>query len=229
MSNVSLSYGIRDKTSFLRTFIDKEFPQLPSLSRDINRKLIRYLSINHPKHGNFYDYTLVGTALDYRIRYCFTSEAHLTDICQQAFVFISSVFPATDFFNKLYDHHGGGRHLVKKFNLDANILLSNLNPTKLRLALPDEVQLCRFCLLLARLDHARRSMDPAYFYEDMRTGNFDVSRHMAAAAPELVADLVALTEKVVEGQLVGVLKDLSVVHHGKCLQGCSVLNEGLGL
>ena len=220
---MALTYELRDKTSFARTFVDRELPHLQGLSRAINKRLVCYADIESAKHANFYLYTLIGTAIDYRIRAFFAPAPHLGGTVHGGLVMIKGADFAggegLEFPNKLTLFKKKGQRLVEDFNSASEKLLSELGPTNRRLAPAEEDRLCRFCLLLARLDHARRNWDTSYFAEDMRIGDFDIDVHISAADPTLVADLVALAGQAFEQRRSDIFANFSVVHHGCALAG----------
>jgi hypothetical protein len=68
---MSLSSELEYKSSYIRQFLDKEFPHLRALCRETNKRL-KILPCIAPPLCPDKRRSLVGGAIDYRIRLCFS-------------------------------------------------------------------------------------------------------------------------------------------------------------
>lgn len=68
---MSLSSHLDDRTSPIGQFIRQRFSQTAQLTRVANQQLKNAQTIRPPQAGTGYPYAIIGTAIDYRLRYAF--------------------------------------------------------------------------------------------------------------------------------------------------------------
>jgi hypothetical protein len=143
---VSLTLEIRDKQSPTRLFIDREFPHLGQLSREINKSLRRFDGLQYPKHPDLYTYSVIGTAIDYRIRCFFTDAPFVAWPIQhglQKFKYVWKIeTPERVVVNRFW-----GKPAVKlksEFNARSKALLKQLHPLRRLPRGRTEERLCRY-------------------------------------------------------------------------------------
>ena len=224
---MSLTSELRTKSSFARTFIDREFPHLQALSIEINKSLRCFDAIEHTKYPDLYTYSIIGTATDYRIRAFFTKSSYLGSGIQRGLWTLAA--PSGIMTTKLvsgrwkviddFENQLHGRSLNIEFNKYSKRLFSKIDPARQTLRPAQEQRLCRYCVVLARIDHAGRGSD-AFFRDAMKTGIFDVERLVAAVDGRWVDDIAVLTKSFREKNA-GLIGSFSNVFDGNTLAGSS--------
>lgn len=155
--------------SFVRRYIDSNFPDLKNIVRACNRRL-REQGLVEQKQIHKHDAVsmLVGTAIDYRIRAYFRSDLHRS----------GRVATGLSFLEALTEHRkvtmlGAGLeqietaenvwHHKRKEKIAAKLIASfrkftaDVRPERRRLTAQSEERLCRYCILFAYLDWIGRA------------------------------------------------------------------------
>ena len=149
---MSLTLEIRDRQSPARLFIDREFPHLGMLSREINKSLRRFDGLQYLKHPDLYTYSVIGTAIDYRIRSFFTDAPFRAWPIQnglQKFKYVWKIeTPERVVVNRFWGKRAA--KLAAQFNARSRTLLKQLRPLRRLPRGRTEEKLCRYCILLAR-------------------------------------------------------------------------------
>ncbi len=208
---MSLTSEVQNPDSFVRKFIDREFPHLKNLSAEITKELKAYRNLEYPKYSDTYAYTLVGTATDYRIRFLYTRDAHKSVTIEQGLKKLQY----------LYSYEFEGREYINKLsNLDAGYtLLDDFYRQSLPLiSKSDEEALCRFCIFLAKIDHFRRGTSIFHFHEAMITGVFDLEKQIESAEKVWVDDVRQMAANYRETNAAALSRKLKV-RHGSVLAG----------
>lgn len=163
---MSLISHLKDSASPARQFMYDRFPNIQAISRECKTKLSGATTLRPDTQGSNYPYNIIGTALDYRLRYYF------------------AVTPP----EKLVAWHGAsrlgwGHGDIPLFDLRTGEILINADtgeelygpdffpsledtlrkilPVNRRLMRSDEEQLNRYCVVLALLEVIARSGDIA--------------------------------------------------------------------
>jgi hypothetical protein len=210
---------LRDKTSAARSFIDREFPHLSGMSREINKSLRQFAGLEYFKHSNLYTYSLIGTAMDYRVRSFFTDAPYRAGPVQDGLLKFKYVWKIETGKRTILNRLCGrpAEKLITQFNRYSRELFEKLRPMRRNLSSRAEDKLCRYCVLLARLDHFRRGQD-YYFWETMDAGRFDIDAHLASIDPRWIED-VFRTAAAYRSRHTKLIRTFSNVHHGKPLTG----------
>ena len=150
---MSLTSELSQKNSFVRQFIQDEFPHIGDLCRQLNHQLgsIPNPTVTYDKRTA----SLVGTAFDYRVRSYFSDEPQKSVAIQAG---VRSM-------NLLYSMAAKDGEIIRSaWNESAaqslfealKQFIRHARPKGRRLPEAEEEYLCRFCALLAQLDNAGR-------------------------------------------------------------------------
>lgn len=188
---MSLTTELRDRASPVTRFFMEHFPNIRPIQKAWRRKVAgsKTLHPHFPTKGRRYErppYNTIGTALDYRLRYYFSARSPLFAAAWGAL---------------LYEH---GRMiedppvvpapmLISAFFVSLDKKLSRLQPVRRRLKRPQEVQLCRYCYVLALFEELYRAgweIDSPLYYLDSTATVDDL---LSVAAPAWVDDLCNLS------------------------------------
>jgi hypothetical protein len=216
---MSLTVELRDKTSAARTFIDREFPHLRQMSREINKSMRCFDGLEYFKHPDLYTYSVIGTAVDYRVRSFFTDAPYLAWPVQNGLLTFKYVWTIDVDGRTIVNRFWGkpAEKLVPLFNRYSREFFKELRPTRRILSPRSEQMLCRYCALLARLDHFRRGQD-YYFWETMESGRFDIEGCLRLTEPRWIED-ISQTAAAYQKKHAALIRTFSKVHHGKPLTG----------
>ena len=182
---ISLTSHLRDSESPIRRFMHKHFPNTAPIARDLHAKLAGVKTIRPAKKV---PYTLLGTAIDYRLRYYFavTSfsefDAYLGAMLMQHNVTALVGWP------------GVSKGLMGEFFRSLERLLKRLRPVGRRLRRPQEEVLNRCCVVLALFDEAFHSS--SWFIGSPIVSpkpKMTVDGLMAIAKPHWIDDLCSLS------------------------------------
>lgn len=143
---MSLSSHLDDRTSPIGQFIRQRFSQTTALTKDANRRLKEAATLRPVvAAGEAYPYAVLGSAIDYRIRYAF------------------AITP----YERLVAHHGAlllsnpgayySRRLVKAFFESLSAALQALEPVGRRLNAAEERVLDGYCYVLSLFEQVFRS------------------------------------------------------------------------
>jgi hypothetical protein len=189
-----LSRQAKSNKSFVSYFIEERF-NLKRLSAEI-RENLKNKTTHRPKHRN---YTLVGTAVDYRIRAYFSDQPHL---CEAVSSGLSLV--------------GGTK--CKSSQASLNKLFVNTKPSRRSLEDFEEHRLCAYCVVVAQLDAIYR-VGPVFAEKYVKNFKENKLEKIADTVdPEVVADLVQLSKGFRQMQS-NLIKSFRRVHVGKSLPG----------
>lgn len=218
---MSLTSELRSKDSFARTFIDREFPHLQALSIEINKSLRCFDAIEHTKHPDPHTYSIIGTAADYRIRSFYTNapyRGHIVESGLRGFESIHSIETLDDYIENRFHGRSSDNGLAAEFKKFSEHFFSKLAPARRALKSKQEERLCRYCILLARITHARRSFDYSYFYDAMKSGKLNIDKFMNAVDQQWVDDMAVLASSYYHSNA-KVIRTFSNIFHGNVLTG----------
>jgi hypothetical protein len=189
-----LNRQAKSSKSFLSRFIEGRF-DLKRLSTEI-RENLKNKATRFPNHRN---YTLVGTAIDYRIRAYFSNRPYL---CTAVISGLSLI----------------GNTTCKNSQTSLSRLFMNAKPARRFLGDRKEHRLCAYCVVVAQLDAIFR-VGPLFAEEYI--GKFRKLKFEKIADtvdPEVIADLVQLSTSFRQAQS-SLIKDFRRTQAGKTLQG----------
>ncbi len=197
---MSLTSNLREQNSFVRLFIDNQFPHLQELSANINKSLPNFDTNKYPKYPDSFTYSIIGTAADYRIRSFFTNEPYKATIVQSGLEFFRSV------------------QLLAEFNKYSARFFSQAKSLRRTLKPKQEERLCRYCVFLARITHGRRSWDFSYFDDAMSSGICDIETLVATIDPKWLDDISNLASNYYSDNA-RLIRKFSKAFHGCSLAG----------
>lgn len=148
---MSLTSHLNDPKSAVRNFLFKRFPNIGPLVKECRNKLVGVQTICPPRD---IPYRLIGTAIDYRIRYYFRASDHL--IAYDGLV----NYPEVVAWLLGWDKFPKG--LTLEFMIELVNSLKKLRPFRRKLGRPQEELLNRYCIVLALFEQAYRA---AYWVE----------------------------------------------------------------
>jgi hypothetical protein len=225
---MSLTSDLKNKQSFIRTFIDAHFSNLPEISRECNRAL-RPLGTAENPHGHKVVSMLVGTAIDYRIRGYFRRAIHHSDMVRQGILNLQRIDacqitvtgktgrPKLKWVDNPWyadRNRSVGERLTASFErFGSRITLRR------RLGPQDEERMCRYCILFAYLDWIGRAPFGNSATERMiLLGLSTVTQMLRGVDAAIVADVARLSGLFIERQL-ALIKDARKVVIGRALEG----------
>lgn len=193
-SSMSLTTGLNDPHSRIARFLRRNFPATSSTSRRYNPGIYRLPTIKPKAEYSVVEYTLVGTAVDYRVRFALGPMPLRKTAAYRGARFLVSegVASAT---------------LVKRFFSSLDEFTDAAVPYRNRLSAENERQLARFCLVLAHLERADRteiSEDTIFDLVAPRSAN--PRALLALAVSSHVADVVELAIDVRQRLPAGTLR-----------------------
>lgn len=149
---MSLTSHLKDVTSPVRLFIDETFPALRKLTKEYRQYIGKNFTTIEPIHKN---YTLAGTAIDYRFRFIFEvpklPELIASQSVQRLYIVGNS---ANNNQAKIFLIFGElGQTLLDDFSQWVNQFHQSGNILEEKL----EYELLRYCVCLAQLDEFYRS------------------------------------------------------------------------
>lgn len=215
---MSLTFELQSKDSFVRRFIDAEFPHLQKLSKQINSSLERYESDLHQLYQKTVLYMLAGTAMDYRIRMYFSDTPHKQGALATGLSAIRGA-SISGYRNPWFDLHKSREYIgiSGKLILSFERFVKQFKPVRRRLAPSKEEQLCRYCVLFAHIDFFRRFSPGALEYL-IKIGSHDVNSMLKAMDKDVVKDIMDLSSRFYSENK-KLLKGFSKVYVGKSLAG----------
>jgi hypothetical protein len=178
-----------------RIFIDEWFPGLRHLSKRCNDTLRELPVPDHPHYAEWYAYSVIGTAVDYRIRSFFTNAPHRATTIQEGLtaIWATSVQTDTGWIENAFSFNGEYRDLTERFNSWSARFLLRSSAVRRVHSKSLETTLCRYCVvLLAWIDHARRGYGLPFFYAAMQAGVFDPKELMGSINHRWVEDVARL-------------------------------------
>jgi hypothetical protein len=183
----TLTQAVREDT-FVRRFIDREFPHLQSVSRALNRKIRQLEPYYIPNYTSKYLYMLVGTAIDYRIR-AYLTEQPVGDAVLKGL----SILNSFSLSGNLWSTSKGqvAKNIIKSFATH----VKDVRPKRKLLSIADEEKLCRYCVLLAHLDFIYRASLFSPSWEWMiKIASTEIHEMLIASAePQIIEDVMALS------------------------------------
>jgi len=207
---MSLTSDLKTNGSFVRTFVDAHFAKLSDVSRECNRELRPFCSVENP-HAHKVVSMLVGTAIDYRIRGYFRRGVHRANMVQKGIFSLQRI-------ESLHAEVAGksGKPIIKlvknpwfsrRKKRVAERLLASFQRfaanVKLRRKLDprDEERMCRYCILFAYLDWIGRAPFGNSATERMiLLGQTTIAHMLRGIDPSIVADVVRLSTLFAERQ-----------------------------
>lgn len=216
---MSLSHHLNDRTSPIRTFVDTYFVFQP-LSRHVNKELKSIPTTHRPDYIGFYEFTLAGTAADLMVAGLFDRNIHNRAAVRAGLDVLSK---SENYFSDAWNTWGNGHpfqddvldppkttaviEAFEHFSSQRNFC--ELDDASMR-------QYARFCILFAKVDHARRSFS---FGPLMRLGPLSVEEKLEeASTQEMVDDLLNLFTAFVQRHSLSKAKPSSVAV-GQTLKG----------
>lgn len=171
---MSLSSHLADSTSPIGQFIKQRFSQIKSLTKEANRQLGSSYTVRPVGQG--YPYTIIGTAIDYRIRYTFgitpyrklvawhgatmlafksLESEHDVSVSLEDWIDAAVALP----FDPMMGIAAGPYpiKLLEAFFGSLERFLNTVQPVKRRLDVEDERILARYCYVLCLFEQVFRA------------------------------------------------------------------------
>lgn len=189
----SLTAHLKSKESPVRCFIEKEFPHLRDLSRELNLSLSGFQKLAHERNSVKYLYTLAGTAIDYRIRIYFSDRPQDASVILKGMSSLDAISEISKNGERTrnpwskWNARGRGKSNLHRFISAFERFLKKTRPVRRRLSRAEEEKLCRYCVLLARIGN-RHSVD--YL---MKLGKTDVNSMLRKMESNVVEDVMNLS------------------------------------
>lgn len=154
---MSLTTHLRDSTSPFYQFFASNFPYAPRLARRINADLRAATTLDTPGLTPW-EYSLIGTALDYRVRYFFAVTPYHDFVAYHG----AAQLGFHDFGQPVIIAKGTQRGYplnpsVQTFFDSLDVETSRFQPRTSHLSDTDELRLARYCLVLALFEQLSRS------------------------------------------------------------------------
>lgn len=215
---MSLTSELQSKNSFVRRFIDAEFPHLQELSKQINSSLKRYESDLHQLYPKTVLYMLAGTAMDYRIRIFFSNSPHKEGALAAGLKLIKGA--TTSGLENPWHAQDRRRDYISisdKVIFSFEQFVRENRPTRRLLAREKEERLCQYCVLFALIDFFSR-LSPGAFEYLIEIGSHNINSMLKRMDKNVVKDVMSLSSSFYS-QNKKLLKSFSKVHLGKSLAG----------
>lgn len=143
---MSLTSHLDDRTSPIGQFIRQRFSQTTALTKDANRRLKEAATLRPVvAAGEAYPYAVIGSAIDYRIRYAFAITPYQRLVAYHGAMLLSN--PGAYY----------PRRLVKAFFESLNAALQAIEPVGRRLNAAEERVLDGYCYVLSLFEQVFRS------------------------------------------------------------------------
>jgi hypothetical protein len=194
---MSLTSELKKADSASSEFIAPFLPRLRELSGRMNLSL-RGAPVLLPALAPRYPFMLIGTAVDYRLRFYFSA-----DLLKNMGIIHRAIFALPGGFDNFFS------------SLDD--FLEAVAPVRNVLSDANEERLCRYCLILACVDHIGRGSDGSMqFLQSIK--RFGVKRKLATVDDGMVADLLAISKAFAETN-VNLIRTFNVASVGGTFAG----------
>ena len=177
---MSLTSHLKDKNSSVRKFITEQFPNTRSAPfLKTARQELKTAETLRPSPDQGHPYPAIGMAIDYRIRYYFETYRPYETVAYQGSREIrfphgpNTVPPAYRLLQ-----------IIPQFFAELELYAENLQPAKRQLPPEEEIQLNRYCYLLA------------LFEQIFRIGGLSAGSPLSQENIQTVADLLSLPEEI---------------------------------
>ena len=184
---MSLISELKNAKSPVATFFKEHFPNTGRLVRQTNRSLSGAETIGRDTPFKPAAWALLGTAIDYRLRYYFPKTDHRSLVAFQGANLVTGEWQ--------WPGHNGtllslSPELVEEFFESLDVCLDRIQPAGRRLQPDEEGMLCRYCVTLALFDQVfRAGASPNSL---LFSSNLSSTRDMLSLAPsEWIGDLRA--------------------------------------
>lgn len=192
--------------SFVRRYIDSNFPDLKDIVRACNRRLREQGLVEQEEiHKQGVLSMLVGTAIDYRIRACFRCDLHRCDRVAIGLRFLKALpeyrkvtmlgagLEQIETAENVW-YHKRKEKIAAKFITSFRKFTADVRPERRKLAAHSEERLCRYCILFAYLDWIGRAPYANSALEIMvccATPN--IKKMLSYVDPKIATDVIRLS------------------------------------
>jgi hypothetical protein len=227
--------------SFVRRYIDSNFPDLKDIVRACNRRLREQGLVKQKQiHEHRVVSMLVGTAIDYRIRAYFRCDLHRSSLVANGLLFLQALpehrkitilgpgLAQIETMENVW-YRKRREKIATKLIASFRKFSADVRPERRRLTAQSEERLCRYCILFAYLDWIGRAPGANSALEIMVSYATPKIREMLSYVDsKIVADVVRLS-RLFHERHIELMASFRKVSVGGTLEGSADLRADFDL